>query len=250
MPQTFVEPKNISGNRFSVTGPEAHHLARVLRCQVEDAIQLFDGTGKQYRGILTKINLEEPAVEGRIVEVLPTDHQQHYIRLFQGLPKGAKFDFIVEKTVELGVDEILPFMSQKSPVKLTPLQAEKKGERWSRLIKAAAKQSNRKTIPKITEPAALFALGDQVNKGFTILFSEGTKSVSLRDLLKTESNSALSMAARINIIVGPESGFSEKEVAWLVGLGAQQASLGNLTLRTETAGLAALSILNYELRRM
>lgn len=246
MPQLFVEPGDITGTHFQLHGAEAHHVIRVLRCQPNDTLQLFDGTGQQYKGQLTHVDVANAVVKGNILEKLSIDLSQHHIRLFQGLPKGAKFDFIVEKAVELGVDEILPYLSQKSVIDLTPEQAQKKTDRWTRLAKAAAKQCNRQTIPFIAAPVNLTELGSQMNKGITYLFTEEARSRSFGDVLRS-SKSSLPQAARINMIIGPESGLSSKELDWLVGLGAQPVSLGKLTLRTETAGLAAVSILRYEL---
>lgn len=246
MPQLFVEPGDISGNQFHLRGPEAHHVLRVLRCQTNDVLQLFDGSGQQYKGKLTLVDADGGIVKGDILEKLPIDLSQHHIRLFQGVPKGTKFDFIVEKAVELGVDEILPYLSQKSVIKFTTEQAQKKSDRWTRLAKAAAKQCNRQTIPFIAAPLSLIELGSQLNKGVTFVFAEDSRSRPFGQALRS-SKGSLPQAARINMIVGPESGLNSKELDWLVGLGAQPVSLGKLTLRTETAGLAALSILRYEL---
>ncbi len=246
MPQSFVEPGDIAGDQFQLRGAEAHHVIRVLRCQANDTIHLFDGTGQQYKAVLTKVDANEDLVHGKIIEKTKPENSKQHLCLFQGLPKGAKMDFIIEKSVELGVDEILPFLSQKSLIKLTPQQSEKKIERWMRLIKAAAKQCNRHTMPSIANSASLMEVGSQFTKGITFVFSENPKSRPMGDVLRS-SKSRLLESARINMIVGPESGLSEKEFDWLVGLGAIPVSIGKYTLRTETAGLVALALVRYEL---
>lgn len=240
MPQTFVLPQHIQGSRFRVEGSEARHLIHVLRAKPGEHIDLFDGQGRRYRGKIETVSAKESLLQGAILENVVSLQRSREIHLFQGLPKGSKFDYVLEKATELGVDVVIPFLSEKNPIKLTPSQAQSKPNRWSKVALAAAKQSNRADIPVIEAPRSLFELGDRFRAGATLVLNQ--KDMPIKKYLHQLSPDK----KLINMVVGPESGFSPVELDWLRNQGAAVVSLGELTLRTETAGLAALAILHYE----
>jgi 16S rRNA (uracil1498-N3)-methyltransferase len=245
--QVFIRPEDKTGDIFFVRGSEAHHLVHVLRAQPQDEITLFDGAGHRYAGVLTRLDPAAPLAEGRIVKALPAASSAYFLQLYQGLPRGSKFDFVIEKAVELGVDRIVPFLSRKSPIKLTPAQAAAKVSRWSRLAKAAAKQCGRATLPTVTEPLALRDVVLPPAPHVALVFSEAPSARPLRDILRELPSGAEGHSSMMALFGGPESGFDAEEVNALVRQGAVLASLGSRTLRSETAGLAALSMVGYEL---
>jgi 16S rRNA (uracil1498-N3)-methyltransferase len=242
LPQLLVKPDQIHSSEFTVEGPEAHHLLRVLRKKVGDEIEFTDGCGHRFVGKLDRVDADFPRASGIILTQLTTKSRPCTLRLFQGLPKGAKFDYVIEKATELGVDEIHPFLSAKNPIKLTAAQASAKVGRWEKLGVAAAKQSRRNTIPIISSVRELTDLKDELSQGITIIFWENEKVTPLKEIVST-----LSGKNTVNIVIGSESGLLEKEVELMKTWGGKTVSLGERILRTETVGLAVLSILNYEL---
>lgn len=247
MPQTFVPPENITGDQFVLTPKEAHHLIRVQRKKEGDEITLFDGKGRRFRGKITHLSAGEPLAQGKITQTLPEDTKTCRIHLFQGLPKGARFDYVIEKATELGADTIVPFLSQKNVIQLDPAQAEKKRTRWDRVAEAAAKQCEREDLPSIEAPAPLESLAHRFESRLTLVFSKGKDSSSLKSTLGEIFGEGKVAPDQINVVIGPESGFSEEEVAWFKRKGAHLVHMGPRTLRTETAALTALSILTHEL---
>jgi 16S rRNA (uracil1498-N3)-methyltransferase len=246
MPQLRINKSALRGDNVEITGTEAHHLIRVLRAEVGDIVELFDGEGGQYKSRLTKINPQESRAEGKVVERRQQTVSPFRLKLFQGLPKGPKFDYVIEKASELGAHEIIPFLSQKSDIKLDAGAAEKKVPRWYNVAEAASKQSGRGTVPRISPAVPLKKLEPLVKDGVSFVFSTAMDALpfksALHQFLKEGGKSG-----NINVIVGPESGFSSEEEALLVSWGATPVSLGKRILRTETIGLAVLSILNYDL---
>jgi len=246
--QFFVSPENLSYDHFRITGDEARHLIRVLRKQPNDRVVVFDGQGRRAEGVIATVEESPLAVAGRVTKNLSTTESKPIrLRLFQGLPRGTKFDYVIEKATELGADEILPFFSEKNPIELTPAQSSTKIQRWRRVAEAAAKQCSRDSLPDISPVLAFSELKTNL-QGFSImLWEKGTKP--FREVLQTltEPSKGRSSHGALNIIVGSESGFSPAEITHLIEQGVQPVSLGRRILRTETAGLAALAIVNYEL---
>lgn len=243
MPQILIQPSDISGEKFSISGKEAHHLLRVLRKKEGQEIFLADGQGHRYRAIITNVDLSGPVASGHILEKILSEEKPFSFHLYQGLPKGAKFDFVVEKASELGVDSITPFLSKKSLIRLDQDQIESKRLRWERLAEAACKQSNQEKIPIINPAIHIDKIKtSDLREGLTLIPSEYERKVKIKDAL---SSSQLKNGA-INFFVGPESGFTPEEVEMIVKLGGISVSLGNHILRTETVGLIMLSILKYQ----
>lgn len=242
MPQVHIRPSDIEGDRFRIGGGEAFHLVRVLRKTVGDEIDVFDGAGRRFRATLTSIDPTTPAADGRLLQEIHGPSRSFEIRLYQGLPRGSKFDYVIEKASELGVDFIVPFLSEKNPRRLNP-GSEREG-RWNRVAEAAAKQCNRPTIPEVSSPMLLQEIAPRLSAGSTLLLTERAEPNSLRGAV----TAALRFPEKlINIVIGPESGLTREETDLLIGGGAKPVRLGARTLRTETAGLVVLAVLNYEL---
>ncbi len=250
MGKIFVSPGEISDATIDITNAgDVHHLTRVLRVKCGDKLEISDGVKWEY---LTSIQqIEKDRVICRI-----EDRQAHArepktrVTLYQGFPKASKMDTIIQKCVELGVNEIVPVYMDRSIVTDTG-KGEKKLERWQKIADEAATQCRRGMRPNVKLPAAFEkTLNSIVKHKFIILPYENEEGRTLKDALrdfKNREGDAAEEGADIAVIIGPEGGFSDREVETLKEAGADCVSLGKTILRTETAGMAALSMIMYEL---
>lgn len=252
MPQLLVRPDQRNGNRFRVAGDEAHHLVRVLRAHPGQEIDIFDGKGARFRARVTSVDPAVPAAEGDILSELPAESSAWRFRLIQGLPKGPKFDFVIEKAAELGATEIVPFLSEKSPIRLDADAGEGKRSRWARLAEAAATQCGRADIPTVAAPVPFDGVVRLAAESPTFLLSTSPSAQPVAEWVQDRAARGSFFdgdSVIINLVVGPESGLATAEETLLVRAGAWPVSLGRNVLRTETAGLAALAVFDYALNR-
>ncbi|MFN0117744.1 MAG: RsmE family RNA methyltransferase [Elusimicrobiota bacterium] len=246
MPHFFVQPGEISDQLFQLKGDSAHHLIRVLRVKSHDPIFLFDGNGKRFEAIVKSVDVKNNFVNGQILKSSQDLPSRFSVRLLQGIPRGPKFDFVIEKSVELGVTEIIPFFSEKNPV-VWEGKKDNKVERWERIVLSACEQSEHSYLPKIYSPCEFKELEKIIKQssGSIILdplADKGSLKKTFSGWFKDQNSERTEI---FNIITGPESGFSPIEVKTLQNWGAVSTSLGREILRTETAGLAALAMFKY-----
>lgn len=243
MQQFFAEPSRIREGQAVLEGADVNHMKNVLRMRQGEEVKISDGAGKVYR---CRVGAYE---DGRavldILEELETDTElPSEIWLFQGLPKGDKMDWIVQKAVELGVYRIVPFRASRSVVKLDEKKAGKKCGRWQTVAKGAAEQSGRGVIPEVGQVQdfreALRTAGslDRILIPYELERGMAETVKVIEDIAPGQS---------VGIFIGPEGGFEKEEIELAVQHGAVPVSLGKRILRTETAGLTALSILMYHL---
>jgi 16S rRNA (uracil1498-N3)-methyltransferase len=236
MPRFPVEEKNIDGAKASITGTDYKHIVKVLRMKEGDAITLFDENSIEYEGRISKVGSKEITVDIVSSRKVETDSPLR-ITLMQGLPKGDKMDYIVEKATEIGVHAIVPVVTERSQVRT----ADKK-KRWERIAVEASKQCGRTKPPAIENTLNFFeAIKYKQGNALAIILHVGSQ-VSLKDFL----NNPLQHPTDIIVLIGPEGGFTEKEVLLATELGFTSLGLGPRTLRTETAGLAVLSIIQFQ----
>lgn len=221
---------------------ELHHLRDVLRLRVGDRVVCCDGTGAEYAGTIAALGASRAQV--RVERLLERAAPPVRLWLAQGLPKAERFEWVVQKATELGVDRLSPLLTRHAVVRLTPERARAKLVRWQRIAQEAAKQSQRATIPQLDPPQSLTAFLERLGRGMLVLMPTlAVTTIPLAEVLKE------SMAARdVVILIGPEGDFSREEVALAERYGARPVSLGPLTLRTDTAALAALAIASHVLR--
>lgn len=250
MGKIFVNPSDIGDATILITEPgDVHHLSRVLRVKCGDSLEISDGVKWEY---VTKIEeIEKDRIVCRI-----EDRQTHArepktkVTLYQGFPKATKLDSIIQKCVELGVEKIVPVYMDRSVVTDTG-KGEKKAGRWQKIADEAAVQCRRGKQPNIALPAKLNEIFNTIVKHKLIILpyeNEGGRSLkdALLDFKKNNPEDA-SKGADIAVIIGPEGGFSDKEVERFREAGAEVVTLGKTILRTETAGPAALAMIMYEL---
>jgi 16S rRNA (uracil1498-N3)-methyltransferase len=213
----------------------AHHV-QVLRMQQGDLVTLFNGAGGEYTASLSLI--EKKSVSVLLKAFSPREVELPYaITLAQALPEGSKLDWIIEKSVELGVTAIQPLSAQRCVVRLDPERAGKKQIHWQGVIVAAAEQSGRNRLPLMAPPTSLADWLAQKDLHKRVLLSPRGEQ-SLSDWAKHQPAQALAL------LIGPEGGFTETEEKLACHHGAMMLSMGPRVLRTETAGLAALAALN------
>lgn len=244
MPKFFVEHENIGEDRIYIRGMDANHIARVLRARVGEKITVCDGAGCDYSCEIQKVIAEEVSLS--IVEKIPCEAEPDVkITLFMALPKSDKMDYVIQKAVELGVYEIVPFSAARCVVKLDDRAGVKKTDRWQKIAHAAAKQSGRGIIPKVSEPITFAQLLERAGEfEMPLLCYECEEGNSLK---KTLGNKKFKKAC---VVVGPEGGFDRVEVEQAIARGFISVSLGKRILRCETAPGCAICAILYHTDNM
>lgn len=243
MPRFFTSPDNISldTGEAVIFGNDARHVARSLRMAVGDTVTVCDGLGNEYECRLTYIRDEE--CRSKIVSVNKTKSEPPKpITLYMAYPKSDKLELVVQKSVELGVSKIVPFVSERCIKRPKAEKEERQTERLSRIAEEAAKQCGRAKLPEVEAPISFPELLLRIKDGSCVLFCyEGEGAVSLRGVL-SEAN-----AESYSVIVGSEGGFTEEEARLAREAGAHVVNLGPRILRCETAPMFCLSAISYEL---
>lgn len=241
MPRLFIDPRAISGNRVHLGAGDAQYLTRVLRLGRGDTVELLDGTGEGLRCEIEEAHKE--GVTARVLDRFEVPEPPVPITLYQALPKGDKFELIIQKCTELGVGRIVPIQATRSVVQLKGDRAETKVVRWQKIAQEAAEQCERGKVPVVDVPERLqdVRLPDGT---LGLVLSERVVTPTLPQALPEQAPLAIAL------FVGPEGGWTPEELAAMRALGAIEVSLGDRILRTETAGMASLAILmaRYELR--
>ena len=243
MKRFFVEPWQIGETQIQIVGKDVNHIRNVLRMKPGDTLWISDKEKKEYNCLIDTITEEEILL--RIVYVQESDFElPSRLILFQCLPKGDKMEWIIQKAVELGVWEIVPVASSRCVVRLDEKKAAKKVERWQQIAESAAKQSKRLKIPRI-HPVLSFAeaLACAENCPVKLIPYEMEKDMRGTGALLR----SLEPGQDVAIFIGPEGGFSPEEVQAAMEAGVRPITLGKRILRTETAGLALLSVLMFQL---
>lgn len=243
----FYSEDRITGAQVVIRGDEAQHIARVLRLKPGETVVVFDGSGFDSTMVLEEVTAS--MVSGTVIERNRAATEPAFpITLVQGLAKGDKMDLIIQKAVELGVSRIIPLETDHAVVNLDEKKARGKAERWNRIALEACKQCQRSCPPRVEPVAELADIIRLAGDAPVLFFYEGARHVSLQDTLEQVGPKARERG--MFLVIGPEGGFSEREASTAEKAGFYSAGLGPRILRTETAGLAALSIIMYVLGDM
>jgi 16S rRNA (uracil1498-N3)-methyltransferase len=220
---------------MAVSGPAFHHLVRVQRLEAGATLEVFDGEGKAYPARLVAISAEAATLE---LGAAQDSEALSAITIVQGLPKGDKLEWVLQKGTELGATAFAPFAAERSVVKLGD-KAEARQKRWQKVVEEAARQCGRSDVPRVEPARPLAAALDALAVGTRLLvLDEEERAVRL-------SHAAAQSEGPLALIIGPEGGLSRGEVAALLARGAVAVTLGRRVLRTETAALAALTVLRH-----
>lgn len=246
MPKFFVAQNQIENESIYINGEDVNHIVNVLRLTNDDEISICNKDNNiTYKSKIVKI--EKSKVTCKIEEILENNTESNInVTIFQGLPKADKMEYIIQKTTELGVKEIVPVMMKRSIVKLDGKDADKKIERWQKIAEVASKQSGRDAIPSIGKILKVQELANKVSDyDMFIIAYEKENNVTLKQMLKSikiNENEKL----KIGVLIGPEGGIDETEIDLLKEKGAKIITLGKRILRTETAPITILSNIMYE----
>jgi 16S rRNA (uracil1498-N3)-methyltransferase len=233
----FVEGVRSAGERVAIQGADARKMLAVLRLRDGDAVELVDSAGTRFDA---RVHVDGNDVCASLLTARPVAEQAaRTIDVAQAIPKGQKMDFVVEKATELGAHAILPFYSERS-VAHAPGTA--KTERWRRLARAAAQQCGRSFVPEVAAVSSFDELVGRFMKYDAVVFPwELAAAVPLRESLPP----LLGGKSTVLVVVGPEGGFSHAEAEAAEAQGARLVWLGPRILRTETAAMVLLAILEY-----
>ncbi|MBK5242599.1 16S rRNA (uracil(1498)-N(3))-methyltransferase [Clostridium sp.] len=243
MHKFFVPKQSIVDNVAIIDGEDVKHIYKVLRLKVSDKVSINNGEGKEYIGEITLIDKKQVIIN-LLEESAINNESAIEVYLFQGLPKSAKMDLIVQKNTELGVKAITPVITERVVVK-TDLKEFKKVDRWNRIALEASKQSKRSLVPQINAPIEFVNLLEELKPmNLVVVPYENEEGYGIKKLVQNIEKKHI---VKVAIVIGPEGGFEEYEILKLKEIGAQIVTLGPRILRTETAGFTCLSLLMYEL---
>jgi len=242
MPRFPIAIERIKDGKATISGPDYKHIVRVLRLKPGDDIILFDESGTEYKGSIIGIDTKEVTVEVEESRRVETESRLN-TTLLQGIPKGEKMDFIVQKATELGVKYIVPVVSKRVVIDVSEKE-QKKLSRWQRIANEAQKQCLRPSTPIILKPISIdeiFSFQDQLD---CLIVPYEKEELNLLSGINNRFN-------RIGILIGPEGGFDVDEIEKIKCFkNIEFISLGKRILRAETASISAISIVMHLLGEM
>ncbi len=246
MHRFYIPPALWNLDALALDEAEAHHATDVLRIQPGERVVVFNGLG-------TEATAEVTAVAKRSVALKAVLHSKTpplpcRITLGQAIPKGKTMDLIVQKATELGATGIAPLLSERTVVQCAEGDAEKKREKWHEVAVEAAKQCGRNWLPTVQTPCNLkefFAAGERYD--LMLIASLQPDALHPRQVLDEHLATAGKKPASVLVLVGPEGDFTPAEISLAKGYGCRPITLGPIVLRSETAALYCLSVLNCEL---
>jgi 16S rRNA (uracil1498-N3)-methyltransferase len=231
-PRIFVDQPLSVGVTSTLSDNASGHVSRVLRMVEGQSLVLFNGDGNDYQGIITHITKREVQVE--ITAISANESEQPVsIALGLAMSKGDRFDWAVQKSTELGVQRIIPLMTERVEVRLNPQRSEKKRSQWQHIVISACEQCGRSRIPEVASPMALGQWLHQADARLKLVLDHRSDDSRLPD----------PNPGSIALLIGPEGGLSREEIEAAENAGFHRLQLGPRVLRTETAPLVALSLL-------
>lgn len=232
----FIAPEALQVDPVIIEGDAHHHLRNVLRVKPGAKVLLLDGNGNYCSTEIVSIEAKQSTA--KVLGRGNKPHQGLKITLMQALPKGDKFDLVLQKGTELGIHHFQPVLTEHAVPNLSPQRMQKRAQRWQRIVSEAARQSRRYTLPEVAQPLPLEEVLAEQSSAFKLILWE-SGAVPIAQSLPSDPPS------EVQILIGPEGGFSNQEIALATEAGFQAIHLGPRILRTETAGLAATPILQY-----
>lgn len=240
MTRFFILADQIRNGLVTLMGGDVRHIQKVLRLGVGDEVECLDGHGVVYRVKLTHV--EQEHVIGEIQESYKVDSEPELqITIVQGIPKGDRWDYVLQKCSEVGATVFQPLLTERTIVKIDEEQLPRKMERWQKIVMEAAEQSQRSVAPRVLAPMRLDEWLEGLSEFELVLIAwENEEEMSLRDALNEVPE-----LKRLAIVVGPEGGFSKSEVEKILAMGGKAVSIGPRILRAETASVVLLALALY-----
>lgn len=240
MARFFLPKERIQGQRGTVVGDELAHLRKVLRLEPGDRFIVFDDTGWEHEAVVRSFSAHRGDID--ILRSYQAERESALqITLALGLTKGEKMDFVVEKATELGVLNIVPFISTYTVPRLDDRKVEARTERWKKIAVSSAKQSGRTRLPKVYTLCEFREFVKQPwNDMLKLFFWEREGQQTLKQVHDSQPE-----AREVLLVVGPEGGFSLEEADMAQQHGFRSVQLGPRILRAETAAVAALSLAQF-----
>lgn len=251
MQRYFIPPERLTTAEAHITGDDAHHLLRVMRAQPGDEVIVSDGREREARVRLR--TLEKDGATADIIEWLPLDREPAVeVWIAQSLPKGDKMETVIQKGTEIGAARFIPFVSERTVVQLDAKKESKRLERWQKIAKEAAEQAHRNRVPEVEPVHTWKALLGRIGEADkALLCYEKQDGQTLRRVIREALGEAAGRGnVRLLLLIGPEGGFSEAEVAAAEASGCAAVGLGKRILRTETAAMVGLTCILYEAGEM
>lgn len=246
MRRFFIPTSQIHNDTAVIRDKDARQVVNVLRMKVGDELEATDGQSN-----ILKTQIVEIAKSKVVVKILNTqvvEERSTQIRLFQAIPKGTKMSRIVEKMTELGVSEIIPFLSERSVLSYNKLRSANKQDRWQRLANETMKKVGRTTQIIIHEPIGLKHIAQYLKDDYLrIVPWEMENKTTLKSILQANDLQSNPHSTKIEIVIGGEGGLSIDEIKKLKQLGFISVSLGKRILKVETAAIATVANVYYEL---
>ncbi|HRG50167.1 MAG: 16S rRNA (uracil(1498)-N(3))-methyltransferase [Cellvibrionales bacterium] len=229
----YVQQPLVAGSELSLPADAAHHIGVVLRAQVGQPVVLFDGCGTEAHAVITECTRKQVCVQINSAETVNRESPLA-IHLAIGVSRGERMEFVLQKSTELGAASITPLLCERSEVRLADERWQKKMAQWQKIMIGACEQSGRTTLPILHSPTDLsHCLANDNSAQRFVLHHRSDNSLSAQ---QEKPRSVL-------LVIGPEGGLSEKEIAAAQAAGCSALTLGPRVLRTETAPLAAISVL-------
>jgi len=242
MSRFYVPPEKVNKNKIVIDGKEAHHILDVMRMQEGDKVVVFDGTGKEYAGFIEFADRKTKKIVVQVIRVgEPPLESFPEVTLAQALPKKGKMDLIVEKATELGVSAVLPVVTSRTIVRPDDTGCDKKVARWKNIAIGASKQCGRSDVPQIADVRKYKELVPEFDQYDLVLYAcLNDTTIPIKEAFKGFKS------GKILIVIGPEGDFTPEEIALVRTGNCKFVSLGRRVLKSDTAGLFALSVIGYE----
>ena len=244
MPRFFIKTEQIREKEIIIVEEDVKHIKNVLRKQIGDILEICNQqTGTTYKCEI--IDLQDDKILTNIIDENYNEENKIHVDIYQGLPKADKMELIIQKSIELGVNSIIPVEMKRCIVKLDSKSESKKIERWQKIAESAAKQSGRNLVPEIRNIIKIEEIAKLTNIYHSIIvcYENEKENYIKNELIKLKNKEE----AKIAVVIAAEGGLEEKEVEYLKQNGASVVTLGKRILRTETVALSLLSIIMYEL---
>lgn len=234
VPRIYTSQPLANSQTIQLEEGPSHHLAKVLRMQEGRELILFNGDGAEYPALITQVG--KKAVTVTLQEKHNIDRESSLeIELAIGVSRGERFDWVLQKATELGVTRIVPLMTERTEVKISGDRLEKIRDRWQQILISACEQCQRNRLPQLSDPVALPNWLEAVTS-------------DVRFVLHHRDTQSLPQAARpvsVSLLIGPEGGLSDGEIVLAKQAGFDALTLGPRVLRTETAPIAAITLVQY-----